>query len=373
MTDLHCLHALAGWPSVTDLAKQLSVGRSTIHQMFTRPLLPNRTVFFDVVELMAKQARRIDGDEWCDRLDARWRAAYDDERLAIDLREALRPPEAAPSDTGRREDPPARQDPGSPPTGGLLPDPARSRAVFIGTADFRDPRLPPLPGVAMGLQALHTAMTRPDLGSFPSAERVAVMIDPRSARPVLDAVRLACSAARDVLFLYLAGHGLLSSRGELLLATTETDADPGAVEYTALPYSTLRNLLANSPARRKVVVLDCCYSGRAIETTMGPLSGLSTMDSSAVILASTGPYSASFLDGPAGLPAMTGALVEILNEGVIEGPELLDLDTLHEEIRQRLALRGFPTPALHIQRRDITAAGNVALGRNPRYIPPDQA
>lgn len=372
MTELHYLHALAGWPSITVIAREVScrrapVGRSSIHKLFTRPELPNRKIFFDVVEWMAQQAPRTSADEWCDKLDARWSAAYDAERLAIRLEEVLQPPvitRIGSAGRGAKLDPGTDLQPRTAELRGLLPDPARSHALFVGSGDFQDARLPTLPGVYNGMMSLYSAMTQPSLGSFPLVDHT-VVLQNESVRQVLDVAGALCDKADDVLLLYLASHGLVSSSGELYLATPDTDVDDRAMRYTALPYAAVRDLMASSRARRKIVILDSCYSGRAL-SVMGPMSGAAAMDSTTIVLASTGPYTASFVTGPDQIPAMTRMLGEILTDGIATGPEYLDFYTIYEEIKLRFGSQPFPMPALHMQ-RSSTSAGDVALGKNPRY------
>jgi hypothetical protein len=50
----------------------------------------------------------------------------------------------------------------------------------------------------------------------------------------------------------------------LCLTTSDTVAtDP---DYTGLPFPWIKDALRESPARIKIVILDCCYAGQAIES-----------------------------------------------------------------------------------------------------------
>ncbi|BCJ56491.1 hypothetical protein Asp14428_79660 [Actinoplanes sp. NBRC 14428] len=67
------------------------------------------------------------------------------------------------------------------------------------------------------------------------------------------------SAPDDILLLYVAGHGVRNDEGNLYFAVTDTD--PGLLFVTALAAKDLSHEIEMSPARRVVVLLDCCYAG----------------------------------------------------------------------------------------------------------------
>jgi len=74
----------------------------------------------------------------------------------------------------------------------------------------------------------------------------------------------------DLLLFYFSGHGT-AERGESYLLTRDTRLS--ALKYTALAISEVRQLMLDSPARAKVIVVDACHSGAMIgkaEPTMTP-------------------------------------------------------------------------------------------------------
>ncbi|MCI5054827.1 MAG: caspase family protein [Flavobacteriales bacterium] len=63
----------------------------------------------------------------------------------------------------------------------------------------------------------------------------------------------------DMVLIYFAGHGLLNSEYDYFLATHNTDFnDP---TKTALGYSELERLVAQIPARNRLILMDACHSG----------------------------------------------------------------------------------------------------------------
>ncbi|MEJ8672983.1 caspase family protein [Streptomyces sp. MS1.AVA.1] len=145
-----------------------------------------------------------------------------------------------------------------------MPDPSCCRSVLFGVGAYA--HLESLPSVPAGLRDLAAALAYPS-GAF-AAEHSQVLIDPPGATEVLDLVKEASDEAEDTLLLYFSGHGLIDSNsGELSLALPDSRTD---AEYTSLQYNWIRRAVLQSRAQRKVVILDCCFSGQAIGTMGGP-------------------------------------------------------------------------------------------------------
>ena len=150
-----------------------------------------------------------------------------------------------------------------------LADPGTSRAVLIGTHTFA--RLDPLPAVANNLRRLSEKLTDPALWGLPPAH-CTVVEQPAHPGDVLDAVRAAAEEARDTLLVHYAGHGLIDPRASERadkLCLSLPSSHPSRL-YDSVRYRDLRGLLLDARgALRKVVVLDCCFSGQAA-VAMGP-------------------------------------------------------------------------------------------------------
>jgi WD40 repeat protein len=203
-------------------------------------------------------------------------------------------------------------------------------------------------------------LTDPDLGGWPP-ERVTVMENPVDMSRVVLTLRRLARDTTEVLLIYYVGHGVLSERANLCL--TLSDTDPEEPDVTGLEYDRLRNALINSQARIKVVILDCCYSGRAIEA----LSGVEGIADSTEI---AGTYTLTASDLTAHvvaaelqknkLTSFTGELLGLINEGIPDGPDRLTLELLYPRLRSRLEAQDLPKP----NRRGTDTAGRFPFARN---------
>ncbi|WP_062208867.1 caspase family protein [Streptomyces sp. NBRC 109706] len=146
---------------------------------------------------------------------------------------------------------------------GEVPSARGSRILLIGGSDY--PRLGDIPGVRHNLLGLRDALLALDEDGeavFPEG-RVEAAVD---ARTVRRAVREAAFSARELLLVYVTGHGQsepgprgAGRRLHLLPGDASLPLEPSEV----VSYAWLRDTLRTSRARRVVVILDCCYSGQA--------------------------------------------------------------------------------------------------------------
>ena len=245
-----------------------------------------------------------------------------------------------------------------------LPDPETSRAVLIGASTYKE--LEQLPAITRNLEILQTLFTSPDLWGLP-ARNCKLIPNPRSPAEVLDAIHRAASEAGDTLLVYYAGHGLLDpDTDDLYLALTDSTSDR---LYTAVRYEDLRReMIGIANAAAKVVLLDCCYSGRAMLGGMsGPtemadqarIEGTYLMTASADTVKAQAPIGEEFT-------AFTGEIVTALGIGLPDGPDFLNVETLYWHVRAQLAAKRRPIP----QQRAGNDGGMIVLARNRRGVRP---
>ncbi|GGJ77007.1 hypothetical protein GCM10010123_03750 [Pilimelia anulata] len=245
-----------------------------------------------------------------------------------------------------------------------LADPSASRAVLIGTARYD--HLPALPAVAGNLEGLAAALRDPVLWGLP-AENCRVLLDPVTPREVDIALSEAGGAVRPggLLLVYSAGHGLVDvDSRDLFLALRDTV--PTAIHATAVPYDWVRRNVRRSAAERRVIILDCCYAGRAemaaphSRTVL--LADKARIEKSCLLVAAAATEAAQ---APPGEPftAFTGELIGLLRAGLPGGPRLLDMKTIWQTLRDRLLHLGYPQPEVRARNSgdDIPLVRNAAL------------
>jgi putative transcriptional regulator len=241
-----------------------------------------------------------------------------------------------------------------------LSDPRQSRVVLVGASRYA--RLQPLPTVANNLSGFSDVLTDPKLWGLPAAN-CHVVADPTTPQEVGRALRAAARATGvgGLLLVYFAGHGVVDERtGELHLAVGQTDRD--AAYATAVPYEWIRRAVLESPASRRVVILDCCYAGRAISGMRDDVTAVADeveIDRTCVLVA-TSLNRAALAPPDEKYTAFTGALIDVLRHGVPNGPDPLDLSTVYDEVLRAQRRRSRPLPEM----RARNGGEQVALVRN---------
>ncbi|MFE6926344.1 tetratricopeptide repeat protein [Nocardia sp. NPDC057663] len=224
-----------------------------------------------------------------------------------------------------------------------------SRAVLIGTATYTHPDLAAIPTALNNLTDLGEVLTSAG-GAF-APEHCVALPDPVNGAQIGHAVAQAAGEATDVLLVYYTGHGVLDSRGRLHLTLTGTD--PARPSWTSVPFQMLREEILESPATARILILDCCYSGRAFEAmsdTTSVITGVTSIQGTYTITSSAANET-SFAPLGHRNTAFTGALLAAANTGD------LTLDELYHRTEQHLIDHGHPRP----RRRTIDTAGELKL------------
>ncbi|NUO61656.1 MAG: hypothetical protein HOV71_21610 [Hamadaea sp.] len=238
--------------------------------------------------------------------------------------------------------------------------PGDSRAVLIGAGKYR--KLPSLPSVRTSLEELRSALTDPRLCGLPSKHCVTVA-DPTDGNRVGEALARAAADATDMLLVYYAGHGLTGmKRQQLFLGLRDTD--PQRPQFNCLPYDVLREEVLGSRAKNRIVILDCCFSGRATTPLLSADAStvLDQMDIEGAYVLAASPANSPAVSGER-ITEFTHELLRILRQGVPAYAENLTLDTIYTHLRDVMRRRNLPEP----KRLHTDAAGHLALAPNPMY------
>jgi hypothetical protein len=147
----------------------------------------------------------------------------------------------------------------------------RKHALIIGIGQFQDRRIRQLQFAAKDAEDLADALRDPRWGSFPP-EDITVLTDAAATRNnILDALQklLLTVQEEDLVLLFVSSHGSAGEEREQGLAglghiiTWDTDAD--RIYHNALEFKDFKDKVALLKARRKVLLLDTCFSGQLKE------------------------------------------------------------------------------------------------------------
>ncbi|MQY11118.1 hypothetical protein SRB5_12320 [Streptomyces sp. RB5] len=270
-----------------------------------------------------------------------------------------------------------------------VPVPGTSKAILLGAHEYA--RLNPLTAVRANLESLHAHVLEDEVWRLREEDCLFLSQPEAGVSAITDNLYETTAQATGTLLVYYAGHGTgdPDHADRLMLALPGSHYDR---PWTWLDYAHLRRAVQDSPAARKLVVLDCCYGGKAIDGGMSgdsspsptatSLIDLADMDGTCVLTAASGEERA-MCPPDAEYSAFTGELLRLLRQGAT-GPipsdphgrhgeqlEVLDISTLYAYLRDRLSARsvaGFPLPEPQLGTRNN--GGGIVVGRNRSYVPP---
>ncbi|MFE4824937.1 caspase domain-containing protein [Streptomyces sp. NPDC056704] len=245
-----------------------------------------------------------------------------------------------------------------------IPDRSQSLAVLVGVARYNGSSddLTPLPQAAANVADLKRVLGGPT--GLLEGSSVHTIVDPDDAVSVLTTLSAPGRGKLNLALFYFAGHGILDGEKQLCLALPNSIQDPKEAARTGIPVSAVFQTLKHVPAQHKLVILDCCYSGRA-------LYDMSIGD--AHVLAATGRTHKALTSDSERNTGFTGELLRILTEGLPDGPEFLDLHTLFRYLSVLLPTTSCPSDAnadrrLPAPRHRMTdTTEGLALARNPAF------
>ncbi|MEU6783368.1 caspase family protein [Nonomuraea angiospora] len=243
-------------------------------------------------------------------------------------------------------------EPADPPAG-LLSGPG-VRALLVGSS--RHPAAGALVGdVPAAVTSMHDLADAVVQHAGLDRRHLTCLPDPRDPAELARAIADLAEQSDEVALFYYSGHGLLGPDGELYLATQATaDLGRGSAVYQALPFTQVRELLSRARAHLSLVILDCCWAGRATGWPDSYLLTATSRDETAWALPDERHT------------AFSGALIDVLARGDPLGPSLLSLDDVHAGVTRVLSERRLPAP----RRQAADTHGRRPLTLNRAYRPP---
>lgn len=162
----------------------------------------------------------------------------------------------------------------------------------------------------------------------------------------------------DTFLVYYAGHGLKDQKDRKVYLETN-ESKRSCIADTSYPITTFVNRIRNSVAKRKIIIIDSCYSGaaHAHDNTMGVDDGdnddflkehiENSSYKGVYILTSTKPNELALFpnDSPNKPTFFTGELLSIFNNGLKDvTKEHINCNDLYNELTKRLKNKHLPEP-----------------------------
>lgn len=221
--------------------------------------------------------------------------------------------------------------------------PEQRFALIITCNEYVDSKLSPLPSAAQDAVDLERALSHPAIGNF----QVKTLAN-KAHHEVLLAIQdfVTDRDPNDLLLLHFSGHGLKDKDGKLYFAAYNTRTD--RLIASAIPASTVNDLLLESRSRRKVLVLDCCYGGAFLrgiipraDKKVGVLERFQTGRGLIVLTASDAlqyAYEGETIKGKVKSSVFTSIFVNGIETGRadVDGDGLIGVNELYQYVYSRI-------------------------------------
>lgn len=129
-------------------------------------------------------------------------------------------------------------------------------ALLIANGEYNDPKFTPLVTPVNDVENLAKVLADPHIGNFET--KLLINQTTSVIRREIE-VFYRGKLRDDTLLLYYSGHGYRDDYNDLFFLTKDTES--GLFSSTGIDANFVRNQIDKSNSQRKLIILDCCYSG----------------------------------------------------------------------------------------------------------------
>ncbi|MBI5219961.1 MAG: caspase family protein [Bacteroidia bacterium] len=207
-----------------------------------------------------------------------------------------------------------------------------SHVILIGMKSYKDRSLIQLPAVENNIKELKNVLSDKTIIGLPE-NNIHTIFNEKDITKIGKEISKIASQTKDTLLIYYAGHGKLNDDGDLCLTVKGTDCS--VLDITSLPFKSLKSIVQKSPAQKKIVIIDCCFSGRAINFMSNTMSAVETTHLAGTYLitsVSSNKLSKAF-DKDNMYTGFTSVLIKTLKQGLNVYRKCLTLKEIYNNIK----------------------------------------
>ena len=246
-------------------------------------------------------------------------------------------------------------------------------ALLIGVSEYQS-GFSPLPTTVKDVEAIQEVLVNPEIGEF-AAENVTVLKNPQKPDMEEAIHDLYDNRQRDdLLLLYFSGHGLINDDGNFYFSTSSTKKKNASfLPYLAVAASYVHECMKKSKSKRKVVILDSCFSGAFSQGMTAKGGGAINIkqhlggQGTAILTASTSTQYAYEEEGSE-FGIYTRYLVDGIKTGAADkdGDGSISIDELHEYVSSKVQE---VAPAMTPKIYPVEEGHRIILAKSPQDDP----
>lgn len=241
-----------------------------------------------------------------------------------------------------------------------------TKVLLIGASEFPlDETVFPIPGVNSNLFMLKACLTNTEIVGIPESN-ITISLNESKAEieEKLNDLVNETKNKKFTIIVYYSGHGMLNiDDRDLYLTTSKINERHRWVR--SIKSEHFKNQLKKSFAGRKIVILDCCFSGRLIDVMALTEAKFKNFEGSYFLTSTPAREYALFdHDSPERPTYFTEKLIEVIQSGIDNNEEFCSLRDIFYEIESDFTRRELPIP----QQQNINGAGDLFFSKNPKFL-----
>jgi len=249
-------------------------------------------------------------------------------------------------------------------------DTQKTKVLLIGVSEYvEDETILDIPNIKQNIKLFKEVLLDENIMGIPK-ENIVVSLN--NTKKIIE--RKLIKASREAedenytLLVYYSGHGILSSENFKLYLTSK-ESSKTYLESDSINIDRFREIIANSRAARKVVILDACHSGQ-IHNAMNDFT--STLNSEIKKFKGTYIMTSASEDKPSLFPHkntnqptyFTAKLIDVLKKGIDNSNPYISVRDIFNEIYNCFKKQeGLPLP----QQSIFKDADSILISKNVKY------
>ena len=240
-------------------------------------------------------------------------------------------------------------------------DPTHTHVLLVGCGKYNDKKIPKVPAVEENLKTFYELLTDKRYFGIPPTNVIVSLNDSYSVvkRLMYDVSR---KPEIETFLLYFVGHGFSMGINKYFLAVSDTEKENDFVNSAIEQEFIKDNILSFSPAKQKIAIIDACYSGMLTLNSKNAYFDYQVEGS--YILTSSSAEEVSFYHEKERYTYFTGALLQIVMNGVNNDRDSITLEDIYRETSAQMREKKLQQPTykngLNIKPSSFIISRNVA-------------
>lgn len=225
----------------------------------------------------------------------------------------------------------------------LILNPKETHVLLIGIQEYKKEDYKNVTLANNNLEELKKTFINPNIFGGVPEEQIKTLLNADS-HTVLEEIEKLSKSSKDTIIIYYVGHGDRHKGKNLYLTATNTESS--LLRTTGIEFKLINDLISDSKAKKRFIILDSCYSGlAALSGDEEPFNEKEIENVRGTYIITSSPSNdKSYYNPKEKFTHFTGELIKILTNGLTNESEFLEMSEIFQAIKTQLSKKGLPLP-----------------------------